>query len=1569
MTRIVHITGKCFLLFLAFTAILFTSCKREVLPSPFYEGDGREVTINIPVGFTEYEQQTRALTENESKRLDDLYLFVFQSSTGKLQYRKYYNTAELEALVPANPQVNHSSAKVVPVTLPTGTYKIVAVTNCGAGHLTQGVQEQLLQIETWDDFSNVTLELNEYNPITRSRMPMSGYYQIGEVDCAGTHTCPDIEVKGQGDLGGYIHLRRVDAEVKFNIYNDIDGHYAGLDGEAGDYLQTCTKFEVLGWQLVNMPTSAYMTEHETDKTGVGYVSTSWQGITRPDPNVGDGAWKLDFYMMENRKSTAGLTKYEQRELNEANEGRGEDEDPHFIKAPSNSTYLKFSANIEISLTKGAETVKRIASATYYVHLGATYPKGGTPTVDYNDFNTARNTKYTYNVKVQGVDKIVVEAISTEDPNDNFQNGQEGMVVDLAGGKTIDLDAHYAVFNIELSRREMSQMGIIITSAAHPSGMSYIPGAGPGGDDINNLNITCDDYQHIRFAPLAAQTAATSGAELVVYSNTYDVKALTEHPTEAQAKEGGILPLEDEPTQAKDANHYVPLYDFITLKKSYPLLNDGHDDDPITFTVFVSEYYYYNDFNLHHDTDLGEENWQKFTNTINRQYSLLSNVHVSSDEHSTHVTGKYVINQRSIQTYYGMDSEEGLGIEHVNEHYHKNMAASNPSTKRNNNGWFNSAFYMGLMTNSGSVTDNARWATWTSQDRVIGHESNNDFYPTFKTKFSDGLVGDQNYKGGKNGISIDDRNVNYDAIPACLARNRDLNRNGIIETDELRWFLPGIQQYVQFAIGIAALETPIFRPSDFVNSEDYDTKGGRANNIYGNVRYHFISSDNWKLWAEEGTSISTLSGNSVGNAWEIRCCRYLKAKGAYTSSDNQLIVAHPYNHNDANRVVNVHGYDEKCLRENVSSLPVRDNFDTKWNSLARNFQYASTTIERPEASIMSALARDVDANVYCRTYHDPAFGSDMSDVGTWRIPNQRELAIMFYEGKAVDGYFAGTFWYYGNYTNNIVYGYDDVAAESGSKYFGNFGIRSGNLCLNHSNNLNTCRVIRCVRDTDKDGNYMNAPEYGNPLNFEAGEFECTYNGDLADFTVNASMDGSLVSSVSVTIDDLSASTSGSGTISSTVSGATVDKSQVVVNWTIVTTAGKTLRYSRAYQLPARYWMISRYGNTDRYYYTDVNDNNRVTIASPYSGNLDNREAVYKWIITKNPTSNPVNEQQLELNQTYYLYNVATRTYVDGGTGNNRLTTGGAPAPFQLRKRSEAGYEDYYGLYFTGKNQYINGNGTSSIGFWGSFDNGSTHKLSPVVLKGEMPLYFAFANDYSVSGSTYSVNIETNPDVVIGDVTIGGKTAAVTGSNGNYTATVSGELSGSTIETVWNLTRGSDSFVRSHTYGRHVKYYVISSEAGPQQYAYANGSTNRTAADSTPYTGDINDLDANHQWIFTTTKTDVGVEPVNANVFSNLSGEYYMYNKGTGKYINGPVNTSTYGYLTIGAADDRMKVQAEPRSGGRYSFRFTGSGLPTNHCISTYRENPRWTNDPAVFGIFQTSGRDNPQFRFNLKPIYE
>lgn len=45
-----------------------------------------------------------------------------------------------------------------------------------------------------------------------------------------------------------------------------------------------------------------------------------------------------------------------------------------------------------------------------------------------------------------------------------------------------------------------------------------------------------------------------------------------------------------------------------------------------------------------------------------------------------------------------------------------------------------------------------------------------------------------------------------AYSACLSRNRDLNGNGRIDENELRWYLPSINEYIRIGIGTNALSS-------------------------------------------------------------------------------------------------------------------------------------------------------------------------------------------------------------------------------------------------------------------------------------------------------------------------------------------------------------------------------------------------------------------------------------------------------------------------------------------------------------------------------------------------------------------------------------------------------------------------------------------------------------------------------------------------------------------------------------------------------------------------------------------
>lgn len=75
----------------------------------------------------------------------------------------------------------------------------------------------------------------------------------------------------------------------------------------------------------------------------------------------------------------------------------------FTNAPEYGTYVVLKGKYE-ETTKDGST--KTADVTYYVHLGDC-------SVNYNDYNVERNCKYTFNITVAGVDKIIVEAKKKE----------------------------------------------------------------------------------------------------------------------------------------------------------------------------------------------------------------------------------------------------------------------------------------------------------------------------------------------------------------------------------------------------------------------------------------------------------------------------------------------------------------------------------------------------------------------------------------------------------------------------------------------------------------------------------------------------------------------------------------------------------------------------------------------------------------------------------------------------------------------------------------------------------------------------------------------------------------------------------------------------------------------------------------------------------------------------------------------------------------------------------------------------------------------------------------------------
>lgn len=352
---------------------------------------------------------------------------------------------------------------------------------------------------------------------------------------------------------------------------------------------------------------------------------------------------------------------------------------------------------------------------------------------------------------------------------------------------------------------------------------------------------------------------------------------------------------------------------------------------VRYTTFVDEYYYNN------------KSWKTFVNQSNREMHILCKTQYSDDKESSLTTSSILISQRSIKTFYDTDNS-GLntawGVETINEDEgHKMMYTGNQSDKNSvektdvrTKGRYMTFYQTGLLNNSLS------WDTYV------------------------------NYQKNENWRNNDD--ILISAEYACFSRNRDLNGNGTIDADEVRWYVPSTNQYIGLWIGRDALE-----PEARLFQAD-PTKVEEA--VSSRSKYHFFSSNGTRFWSEEGTSTGS---NSFGDTQvTVRCARNLgetyqedndAAKPTLSQSVDDYIIVN----DDDNG-----GYSFDLSR--VGGLALRSESDGG-NAIATHNEHTGGVMNKPYKAFQ---------------VYDENRGNCPSG---WRKPNQRELVLMLGYMKSSD----------------------------------------------------------------------------------------------------------------------------------------------------------------------------------------------------------------------------------------------------------------------------------------------------------------------------------------------------------------------------------------------------------------------------------------------------------------------------------------------------------------------------------------------------------------------------------------
>ncbi|MCQ2185424.1 MAG: Ig-like domain-containing protein [Bacteroidales bacterium] len=1680
------------IIILVMSAVLaLMSCTRKdnlERPASFYEGNGR--AVNVKIGFDPQQMgiQTRALLSDEDERqVYDLYVLAFRLNSENddnpviINTKRYFGNDEL---YPAEPEkeghyfgeydhgTSKSSGYVSLDGIVTGTYYIAAVANITRTDFdSQDLIESLDAAKNYKDFLAVQFKFKQNAGLLRNYMTMSGYYAKPGDDDHGIEP-EKVVVDGHGILPGYIHLRRADARMHFNIINEIPDE------------ANCTRFRIKSYQIFNMPDNSSVIESPVDHadkfTNSPEIVSGWSLEEKDNDKAADGydvmkRYELDFYMLEKRgQSKNTISTYNERSLEYKKPTERWDEDReqfysdhfvngdgsrdwnHFVNAPDNAPFILLNA--EFSYTNTDEDGKsyiRIVDSQYLVHFG--FCEGETIAEKSNDFNTRRNTRYNYTIRVRGANDIIVEAQAESLTTPGLNHSVEGTVIDLDdNGKFVDLDAHYGVFNIELTRAEIANMEVQISS---PFGNWSSAGNHPDNwqDYLNNPikyhpypNYLSEDYQHIRIAYNDAATSQLKANQpvtsLVSYSQTYDFDAPVD--TDLTKLHTTLIPVHHEKLQIQDDNHTVALYDLFNLKSAYgtpktaenPLgYTDQNISEPLVFTVFINEfYYYYPNTLINHDEGYDSEGnivgepecdytlWTQFTNyTAGRTFMFLTTFYDSLDSDSHHVRCKLQVKQRSIETFFGNhildgyspqspDLPSAIGLEQINEHHYKNLSSTkhgagygepgSPGTVVNkDNGWWRTQYWL---TNEGTN----KWSDHVNQNVVMGSEDGNE-YPTFQTislqkhRNSEYTRQDVRYKT----FATDPDN--YEVVDIPLNRNRDLNRDGKITVDEVRWFAPSSSQYVTFVVGSGALQTPLFSKNDFIAGQRYWQAWPINDNfrqVYYNGTFHYLGSDWWYVITEEGAS--TGRSDSMGDAvnqdalntqrsGEIRCARYLGVKNGDSGYDG-IVLPEPASFNPVNNVITTINYASR-MRRNPTSSPLRSHNNLSigkngTNSIADYFQMASTNasvgrqnISENDMNAEEVLFSKMNDNWFCKDYEDPKFGGR----GTWRIPNQVELALMvnytndqqLHLGNTdatVDHphLLSCTYWYRNEELSPSQY--EGETRTEGSVKYGRHYLGARNdgegrkLAMIHSSRLynNHNYSVRCVRDTDKDGNFVGASEYLNPVNFVAGEFTCTYNNDgTANYIVSASMSTS-ASVVEVTMNSDDASFTGSGEIVSTVNNVEVTAPAVTVTWKIRSAEGRLLTYKRTYQLPARYWTISRNGFENRYAYVNI-DNGRTAIGDADNRNVDQIEAVYKWVLTSSPSGTPVNEDELKLGVTYYLYNAGSETYVSGyqGTSGNYLTTGANAIPVKLSTDSR--FPGYYVIRLNNATNANSNGGVQNFGTWNDVDQGSTYMLKPAVLRGEMPFKFRPGTCTTVydpaDGTLATFSIDASFESSVSElvsVQVDGRPVenpSVSGDKIHFDLTDRLIPENGQLTTRWSFLKDGQIIEKSYTYELPVKFYLITSilnsASWGYQYVYVD-SEGKTRTN--PLTSDMDKSRAPliYRWILSGDAASSTNNILASELVVNANREMYLYSQSAGAYIVKPSPYPSNGiidHLPTGATPLRFCFDRTKNGGLEPYFKWDGCNT-YGSCV-----NPSRAHDKYKFGM-SPAGMDGAYWKFI--PVY-
>ena len=981
--------------FILLLLLLFASCTDEEIFQGSGVTEGVPTTVDISVGTAANTAKTRsALLESEERKIYNLYLWVFNSS-GNVECSREYSRADLiqaatdlttsTGEVDADAPTSMGLLKNISLTTGKKTLFLLANYKSDADGLFHVEPEVLNGISKYSDLEKVRAAMTVHTLFRPNGNLLMSLTQTVTVSTA----TKQIEVS----------LKRSEAKITLNLQT-----IAGLTFEPGTY------------RLGNVPGSTFIAEHAkgTDQTaswdadGVDkksyWVSEYFQFEGDAD-NI-----TTSFYMPENRKiakkaispASPGYNVerkgYDLRQKQLKSPVAGATDKPNLQNgeteyAPDLAPYIEFTGELRQNLATGDTPTERFGRVTYRIYLG--YTAENDPA---NDYDIERNVHYTYNVTIKGMNDLVVEAKSDKAKEEEPAPGVEGLVYDAH--RSFNFDCHYeqglmrfkkdelAIFNPDGTLKDDAMISFAIRTPFCDKIISY-------------TKAELEQLKNNNYIPSKEKKADTNWLKFYIHPSTL-------------ADNGN----EDMQYFSDTGANLLSLEQFLYRLMNEPDYVFNAASGLCKVTVYANEYFYEQN-PMQENAPKDKNLWKTFANSPDRTFDLLVNTshEISPDGQSRYHQAIVTIRQMSIKTVF-VNSPDGMrvwGVENVNETPDLDWSVRGPSEP--------DAFYNKYYSNG--------WAnTWSLMSRRMGGLETDNIMPDPMLRGKEKTLWQVMTKVNNARLTLSKDHTNlamkyYHATYACFTpflRNRDNNRDGQMQANEMQWYIPSICEanMLYVAERVLPLKSRLVGHAPSDNATALFTS--RA--FMGSTNLT-LNSPNAIIFVEESHSMTPLYNfdyqktASPGERTPFSDVRLIRDLGILETSEDHSYHLDEIGKELSKTLVNKWTEHEYLIfradnlpanttraSRAIYELPAHNEtsqINTIYHKGFEVAQYIANTIDKPKDlknpnrsseyyyETWTTLMSDIEkGNSPCAYYYQKP---DKSDLGTWRLPNEAELMIM------------------------------------------------------------------------------------------------------------------------------------------------------------------------------------------------------------------------------------------------------------------------------------------------------------------------------------------------------------------------------------------------------------------------------------------------------------------------------------------------------------------------------------------------------------------------------------------------